>query len=181
QEKETEKKKRDDEQQVNENEEQRLREAQAGTAVFRGALSGKSKCQLKDIAFVLGISMDGTSKDINSRITGHFEKNKALEDHPRFAEIFNRSRAGPPSTHPTAGTALADVSNSTSNAVAGPSNLVQFYTNFELQPIPYTQYPVTFPHNLDNSAVLDTGNPFAPRDEGEFYHTYDPYMHNSSH
>ncbi|KAJ7235030.1 hypothetical protein B0H12DRAFT_992622, partial [Mycena haematopus] len=96
--------------QSKENEEQHLRAALGDTAVFRGALSSKTKAQLKDLAYALKLSMDGTAKELNSRITEFFDKNETTREDPRFVGIFNH------------------VSNSASNAAAGPSHSTTSYS-----------------------------------------------------
>ncbi|KAJ7307920.1 hypothetical protein DFH08DRAFT_975303 [Mycena albidolilacea] len=120
QEKEAEKKRRDDEQQAKEKKEQQLREAHAGTIVFRGALSSKNKTQLKDLAYSLNIGMEGTSKELIARINDHFDRNEALCDHPHYAGIFNHACTPVSVDLPTV-TPLADVVNIESNAVSSPS------------------------------------------------------------
>jgi hypothetical protein len=120
-------------------------------------------------------------EDEHKRITEHFNKNEALRDHPRFSGIFNRSRA-PASNQPTAGTALADVSNLDSNAVAGPSNPTYSYTNLDCnfadQSIPRTPYPLTYPHALNNPAFFNTPSYFGPPEGGQFYDSYNAYLYN---
>ncbi|KAJ7494119.1 hypothetical protein FB451DRAFT_1388226 [Mycena latifolia] len=153
--KEAEKQRRDDERQSKENKEHHLRVAQADTAIFRGALSTKSKSQLKDLPYAPDISMDGTAKDLTTRITEFFGKNEALRHDPRYVGLFNRSRA-PPSTQPPPGTPFGDVNNLDPKAVAGPSHSYpNFNLNLEAPPIPYTQCPaVNYPYALNNPDSL---------------------------
>jgi hypothetical protein len=176
-EKEADKKRRDDERQAKEKEEQRLREAEASTAVFRGAISSRNKSQLKDLAYALDVSIQGTAKELLTRITEHFDKDDALRNHPRFVGLFNRSRA-PVSIQPTIGTPLTDASNFNLNAVAGPSHLTDSARyNFGDPSIQHTQYQ-PYPFTLNNSNFLDPRGSFPPHEEGQFYDSYNAYMYN---
>jgi hypothetical protein len=141
-------------------------------------VSSKNKTQLKDLAYALNVAMEGTSKELIARINDHFDQNEALRDHPRYAGIFNRARAPISVDLPTV-TPLADVVNIDSNAVAGPSHLLNFYANFNGnvpdQSLTYSPHSVPYPA-LNNPAIFDAPGSFTDLG-GEFYDTHNSYMY----
>ena len=75
-----------------EREEQRWHWQRDLATPFTGALTGKSKADLQDIAQVLGLTIDGQKKDVLARINAHFNANPVLRDDLRFGGLFNRTR-----------------------------------------------------------------------------------------
>lgn len=63
---------------------------------FRGSLTSKSKGDLQEIASVLGLSEDGTVKELQTRIITHFGAHPHLRDSPLFTGLFNRTRTSRP-------------------------------------------------------------------------------------
>jgi hypothetical protein len=187
-EKEAEKKRRDDERLAKETEEQRLREVQAGSSAFRGAVSGRNKAQLKDLAYALSLSMNGTAKDLVARITEHIDQNEALRNQPRFSGIFNCSRTPVLDHQPLP--VLENVTNLQGNAIAGPSNTVADCMDryFDVRTLSHTQpayfYSVNYPCLNDpgsnatgnsNPPHFQTFNPYTPPDFSDYLYTMPNY------
>jgi hypothetical protein len=63
---------------------------------FRGSLTSKNKGDLQEIAGVLGLSEDGTMKDLQARIAAHFDAHSDLRESPLFTGLFNRTRTSQP-------------------------------------------------------------------------------------
>src|SRR5271155_4682556 len=63
-------------------ERRRQRENRNLSEPFRGSLTSKNKGDLQEIAGVLGLSEDGTVKDLRTRIIAHFDANSHLRDSP---------------------------------------------------------------------------------------------------
>ncbi|KAJ6533276.1 hypothetical protein DFH09DRAFT_1406723 [Mycena vulgaris] len=173
--KETEKGRKEKEREEKEGREQQLRMTQAPMSIFRGALSAKNKPQLKDIAYALNISMEGTSKDILTRIAELFNTQQHLRDDPRFVGLFSkRPRASNTSAQLPAESSLADISDFSNNASAGPSNIADVYSHFDLRGVVYQHYPPILPSLFDNVVPLEAG----PSDGTSFYdYSYNPDMY----
>ncbi|KAJ3001432.1 hypothetical protein NUW54_g4317 [Trametes sanguinea] len=57
---------------------------------FSGTLSRKVKDDLKDIAFSLGLSLDGTNSELVTQITGHLRAHAAqYSTHPKFSALYS--------------------------------------------------------------------------------------------
>ncbi|KAL0063933.1 hypothetical protein AAF712_009123 [Marasmius tenuissimus] len=96
-------------------ERQHQRETCDQSAPFLGSLKSKNKEDLKDVAYRLGLPMDGTNNELIARIESHFTANPALHENPVFVGLFN-SRHG----QTMATSASASISSSTD---PGPSAL----------------------------------------------------------
>ncbi|KAJ6448315.1 hypothetical protein C8R47DRAFT_1269962 [Mycena vitilis] len=176
--------------QAKENEEQLHRVAYVRTTIFRGSISTKNKPQLKDLAYALDISTDGTSKQLTTRINTFFEDNDAMRNDPWFMGIFTRSRAAA-ATDSSGPLPLADRSNTSSNAVAGPSNLTtlpgpssgsallysfddqapnQFWCDPQVS-YDHSLYPPTFP----GEPFSETPSNYTPYYNDPYYDTHSPY------
>lgn len=71
-----------------EHERQREREQRDPNEPFKGALGGRNKAELQDVAFVLGLSVDGKNSDIKARIEAHFDEHENLRSDPRYIALF---------------------------------------------------------------------------------------------
>ncbi|KAL0056970.1 hypothetical protein AAF712_016412 [Marasmius tenuissimus] len=58
---------------------------------FTGSLGSKNKPDLQDIAWVLGLSIDGQKKDLIAHITAHFDTHPDLKTDLRFCSLFSRT------------------------------------------------------------------------------------------
>ncbi|KAH7869071.1 uncharacterized protein C8R40DRAFT_1026638, partial [Lentinula edodes] len=86
-------------------ERQEIRRTMGPTTVFTGSLNSKLKDDLKDIAFVLGLSLEGNKDELILSIKSHFGSHPNLSEDPRYRGLFGRTRttlAAPP--HPPAST-----------------------------------------------------------------------------
>ena len=63
---------------------------------FRGSLTLKNKGDLQEIAGVLGLSEDGTVKDLQAQINTHFDTHSDLRESPLFTGLFNCPRTSQP-------------------------------------------------------------------------------------
>ncbi len=146
---------------------QERRVAERDTMVFTGAITSKNKSQLKDLAWALGLTMDGTNAELQTRINAHFDSNPEKREHPQFIGIFQRGRAAAsssaihppiPSSMPTPSSSgtLANVTNIASNsfAMAGPGpSTATYYDGLGMHPGFYAPnvYDHTVPTNLTPS------------------------------
>jgi hypothetical protein len=73
-------------------EEQQRRETRSVDEPFVGSLTSRNLPDLKDVAYALNLSLDGTKKAILERIQTHFTSNPTLRDSPRFIGLFQRVR-----------------------------------------------------------------------------------------
>jgi hypothetical protein len=79
-------------------EQRRLRAARDPSEPFRGSLTSKNKGDLQEIAGILGLSKDGTVKNLQARIIAHFDAHPDLRDDPLYTGLFNRTRTSQPKT-----------------------------------------------------------------------------------
>ncbi|KAJ3905088.1 hypothetical protein F5879DRAFT_784680, partial [Lentinula edodes] len=92
--------------------------------VFTGSLNSKLKDDLKDIAFVLGLSLEGNKDKLILSIKSHFNSRPNLSEDPRYRGLFGRTRAAPAAPpHPSAST-----SNSLNTSVGSASSLSSHLT-----------------------------------------------------
>ena len=78
---------------------ERQRQRASLTAPFSGALSSKSKEDLKDIVWALSLAVDpkATKSDIQQLITEHLDRSPHLAENPRFGGLYtSRSRVKRP-------------------------------------------------------------------------------------
>lgn len=67
---------------------QRQREGNASTIIWRGAWRNRSKADVRDLAFALELSMDGTKNELMKRIQAHLDKAPALAHDKRFEGLY---------------------------------------------------------------------------------------------
>ncbi len=60
---------------------------------FKGPLSSRTKAQLQDIAFALGISDEGKRDEIKARLVIYFESHPTLWDSPKYMGLFTCTHA----------------------------------------------------------------------------------------
>ncbi|KAJ3927106.1 MAG: hypothetical protein NXY57DRAFT_866604, partial [Lentinula lateritia] len=63
--------------------------------VFTGSWNSKVKDNLKDIAFVLGLSLEGNKDELILSIKSHFNSHPNLSEDPQDRGLFGRTRAAP--------------------------------------------------------------------------------------
>ncbi|KAK2462226.1 hypothetical protein APHAL10511_005722 [Amanita phalloides] len=73
-------------------ERQHLHEQCDPNELFKGALGSKGKEDLKDIAFSLGLSLNGQKKDILEQITTYFDANPNLCQHEGYKGLFGQAK-----------------------------------------------------------------------------------------
>ncbi|KAF9065799.1 hypothetical protein BDP27DRAFT_1154916, partial [Rhodocollybia butyracea] len=56
--------------------------------VFTGSLNSKLKEDMKDLAWVLKLDLDGNNDVLRTRIKSHFEEHPELVQDPRYRGIF---------------------------------------------------------------------------------------------
>ncbi|KIL56122.1 hypothetical protein M378DRAFT_17371 [Amanita muscaria Koide BX008] len=83
-----EKQARDKERQVEEKEQQRQREQRGPDEPFVGALNSRKKADLQDIAYALGLNIEGRVEDLKSRIKAYFDEHELLHTAPRYIGLF---------------------------------------------------------------------------------------------
>jgi hypothetical protein len=73
---------RADEKQAEEEERQRQRKRRDPNEPFVGSLNGRKKAELQDIAYALGLEIEGQVEDLKSRINAHFNENEEQRTSP---------------------------------------------------------------------------------------------------
>ena len=81
-----EKQARDEERQAEEKERQRQREQRAPDEPC--ALNSRKKADLQDIAYALGLNIEGMVEDLKSRINAYFDEHEPLRTAPRYIGLF---------------------------------------------------------------------------------------------
>jgi hypothetical protein len=76
------------EKQAEEEERQRQREQRDPNEPFVGSLNGRKKAELQDIAYALGLEIEGQVEDLKSRINAHFNENEEQRTSPRYIGLF---------------------------------------------------------------------------------------------
>ncbi|KAF8601776.1 hypothetical protein BDV93DRAFT_509824 [Ceratobasidium sp. AG-I] len=64
------------------------REASAASVTWTAGWRRKKKAELQDLAFVLGVSMEGTNRAITERIETHLRRHPHLAGDHRFRALF---------------------------------------------------------------------------------------------
>ena len=77
-----------EERQAKQAEQQRQREERGLDEPFIGSLNGRRKVGLQDIAYSLGLDIEGRVEDLKARINTHFEENEELRTDPRYIGLF---------------------------------------------------------------------------------------------
>lgn len=72
-------------------EQQRRREGRHPDEPFTGSLNSQRKAGLQDIAYSLGLDIEGTVDDLKSRISTFFKKHEELLTNPRYIRLFPQS------------------------------------------------------------------------------------------
>ena len=86
-------------------EQKQRREERDPDEAFIGSLDGQKKAGLQDIAYSLRLDIEGTVKDLKSRINTFFEEHRELHTSPRYIGLFpqlaqrNRQAAQPAPTY----------------------------------------------------------------------------------
>ena len=96
--------------QVNEEKQRKKAEAAAQTTArriaqgenieFKGAVHSRNKEGLQDIAYALGLSLEGTKAVLVERINDYLDNNPQLKDDNRFARLFASRARGQKRTCP---------------------------------------------------------------------------------
>jgi hypothetical protein len=90
---EQEKQEKQEQKQAKEAERQHKQDEQDPNEEFSGSLHSKSKDDLKDIACLLGLSMDGQKKDLLTRITNKFDNTPGLRTDAHYEGLFRAHRS----------------------------------------------------------------------------------------
>jgi hypothetical protein len=53
-----------------------------------GALNSRKKADLQDIAYALGLNIEGRVEDLESRINAYFDEHEPLRTAPRYIGLF---------------------------------------------------------------------------------------------
>ena len=118
-----EKQARDEERQAEEKERQLQREQRGPDEPFVGALNSRKKADLQDIAYALGLNIEGRVEDLKSRINAYFDEHEPLRTTPRYIGLFpqlaRQARQMPAQTSQTPSHSLRNITNTQ------PSNLYQ--------------------------------------------------------
>ena len=94
-----------EEKQAEQAEQQRRREERDANEPFMGSLNSQRKAGLQDIAYSLGLDIEGTVEDLKSRINTYFEEHEELRTNSRYIRLFPqlaRQTRQVTSTHPSA-------------------------------------------------------------------------------
>lgn len=81
---------------------QRRREAAAPTTIWEGAWWNRSKPDVQDLAFALGLLMDGTKEELVKRIRAHLDQNPTLKSDARFKGLYSTVTRGRRKSKPQA-------------------------------------------------------------------------------
>ena len=81
-----EKQARDEERQAEEKERQRQHEQRGPDEPFVGALNSQKKADLQDIAYALGLNIEGRVEDLKSRINAYFDE--LIHNHQIYISII---------------------------------------------------------------------------------------------
>jgi hypothetical protein len=76
------------EKQAQEKERQRQRERRDPNEPFVGSLNSRKKADLQDIAYALGLEIEGRVEDLKSGINAYFDENKEQRTDPRYIGLF---------------------------------------------------------------------------------------------
>ena len=77
-----------EERQAEQAERQQQREKRGPDEPFMGSLNGQRKAGLQDIAFGLGLDIEGWVEDLKARINIHFEEHQELRTNSRYIGLF---------------------------------------------------------------------------------------------
>jgi hypothetical protein len=55
---------------------------------FVGSLNGRKRAELQDIAYALGLEIEGRVEDLKSRINAYFNDNEEQRTSPRYISLF---------------------------------------------------------------------------------------------
>ena len=76
------------EKQAQEKERQQQRERRDPNEPFVGSLNSRKKADLQDIAYALGLEIEGRVEDLKSSINAYFDENEEQRTSPRFIGLF---------------------------------------------------------------------------------------------
>ena len=115
-EKAAEKQARSDQRQAEEKERQRQREHRNPNEPFVGALNSRKKAELQDIAYALGLDINGRVDDLKSKINTHFEQHEELCTSAHYIGLFpqlsRQARQVPSTSTSTLPQSLQNITNS---------------------------------------------------------------------
>jgi hypothetical protein len=137
---------RADEKQAEAKERQQQRENRNPNEPFVGTLNSQKKAELQDVAFALGLEMEGKVDDLKSRINAHFNEHEDLRTSPRFVGLFpqlaRQARRLPPASlaDPALLQRLHDIINT---ATPSANHQYTFDTYIQQDDTPYLTIPYT--------------------------------------
>jgi hypothetical protein len=130
-----------DEKQAEEEEQQQQREQRDPNEPFIGSLNGQKKAELQDIAYALGLDIEGRVEDLKLRVNAYLDKNEEQHTSPWYIGLFPQlTQQARQAMHPPAPTSTALASDSTlcnvTNAMLPINQQGPFLENHQLTIVP---------------------------------------------